>query len=708
MDDFYWGLERIQIDEPVYDNDPNKLLVNGDGVHAYVFDTGVNLRHEEFAGRVGVSYDASNFAACNPANAIWNPEWDAQCKDVNGHGTHVASTILGATAGVAPNATLHSVNVLKGQFGGTGFAMRWGVEWAIRHYEKELKPNGIPAVACASIQGGASTYNDNLFKKLNDAGIFVAVAAGNKDDDACKYSPGRIGGQELDGTLTVAAANVDDSKALYSNWGACTNIWAPGTGIQAAKHSSNTEMTVMSGTSMAAPIVAGVAALAMEAAADPLYTHSGMTEKKASVVKNWILNTALKDKVVPITAGSAIPVAYAQSWEEAISKSQWSERRTPKAFAAEACDSSNEDCALKITPEQSNVNESPNLFVHVPEYLQDIPPYVEPACENEYDEAVYDEQCPATDTTFCGASMGVAPDGTSLERPFRKATQHCQVGCTCDELVKTTYQSCASAETTYTYSESECAPVYMIDSDEKATSLVGKALTWTPLTGGDGYYPVAIRKDAEISPKTMDTSHWGSLFKSGSTYFWQGKVSCLGPCEVPFPDDGIGMISMPAGKPFKYYGKDYSTVYVHNNGFLQFGYAPYTLTVPNIPNHFTPWAGGPRFAALFADWDKQTIYYSVQEKFTGWATGWRIYAVVITFGAAPVSNKRYASGDNPVPPSAFQIRLLFETQEIEVTYGAVAPQLTAVIGPANATGVVPGFDSESTRPKLPTLALTSA
>ncbi len=230
-----WHLDRadqrtLPLDS-IYDS-----ALSGAGVHVYVIDTGIRYTHEDFGGR---------------ANAVFDNIGDGQNgNDCHGHGTHVAGIIGSSTYGVAKDARLHAVRVLP--CGGSGMLsdIVAGIDW--------LTANRInPAVANISISAaGISPAFDTAVSNSIGSGITYTIAAGNNAWDACSYSPARN-----PGALTVGATTNADVRAGYSNYGSCVDLFAPGHSITSLSHVSDSATRVMSGTSMAAPVVAGVAAL---------------------------------------------------------------------------------------------------------------------------------------------------------------------------------------------------------------------------------------------------------------------------------------------------------------------------------------------------------------------------------------------------------------------------------------------------------------
>ncbi len=235
-----WGLDRIdQTLLPLsgsYTN-PN----TGSGVKAYIVDTGVLTTHSEFAGRI-----ASGFTAVSDANGV---------NDCNGHGTHVAGTVAGATYGVAKLATVVPVRVLDCAGSGYLSSVISGLDWIGTNHLV-----GSPAVVNMSLGGGASSTLDSAVEALVAKGITVVVAAGNSAADACTSSPART-----PGALTIAASNSTDGFASFSNFGSCVDLIAPGVSITSAWIGSSTATAQISGTSMASPHVAGLVASAMTA-----------------------------------------------------------------------------------------------------------------------------------------------------------------------------------------------------------------------------------------------------------------------------------------------------------------------------------------------------------------------------------------------------------------------------------------------------------
>jgi subtilisin family serine protease len=257
-----WGLDRLDaasgLDQSYAYNHTGK------GVTAYVIDTGVVASDSDFGGRASVAFDATG----------------GDGKDCNGHGTHVAGTIGGTKYGVAKDVTLKAVRVLDCQGSGTDADVVAGMDWVAQNAQK-------PAVANMSLGGGKSATIDAAAKKLTDAGVFLAVAAGNDGADACDGSP-----SGADGVLAVAASDKTDASASFTNHGKCVKVYAPGVDITSDWLSGGTK--TISGTSMATPHVVGVAALYKEANGDG----------SQATVTDWITSHAVKDAITSVPAGT--------------------------------------------------------------------------------------------------------------------------------------------------------------------------------------------------------------------------------------------------------------------------------------------------------------------------------------------------------------------------------------------------------------------
>lgn len=274
-----WGLDRVDQRSLPLDNMYRYDSKAGAGVDAYIVDTGINLNHEDFAGRIFNGYNFHD----NTPNA----------DDDNGHGTHCAGTVAGSQYGVAKKANLIAVKTL-GRFGSGNLAnVAAGVNYAVSQHQSK---NNARSVVSMSLGGGASTIIDNAVKAAWKAGLVVVVASGNSNTDACASSPARV--SEV---ITVNAANINDRRASFSNYGPCTEIFAPGQDITSAWIGSAKAINTISGTSMACPHVAGAAALILangnsspDAVKNQLLTcatKNAVADHKGDASNNLLLNT---------------------------------------------------------------------------------------------------------------------------------------------------------------------------------------------------------------------------------------------------------------------------------------------------------------------------------------------------------------------------------------------------------------------------------
>lgn len=231
-----WGIDRIDQRTLPLDGD-YKFNNNGTGVTAYVIDTGIRLDHQEFAGRASFGFDS----------------FGGTGNDCNGHGTHVAGTIGGTNYGVAKNVKLKAVKVLDCNGSGSTSGVIAGVEWVMNN-------RTLPAVANMSLgMNGISTVMDTAVMNMISAGVPTAVAAGNSNVDACGASPARA-----TTAMTVGATKNTDARSSFSNYGTCVDWFAPGENIDSAWITDPASTRTLSGTSMASPHTAGVAALYLQ------------------------------------------------------------------------------------------------------------------------------------------------------------------------------------------------------------------------------------------------------------------------------------------------------------------------------------------------------------------------------------------------------------------------------------------------------------
>jgi subtilisin family serine protease len=225
-----WGIDRIdQRNRPL--SGTYTYTTTASTVYAYVIDTGIYASHSQFGGRASNVYDALG----------------GNGTDCNGHGTHVAGTIGSTTYGVAKSVRLRGLRVLNCSGSGATSGIIAAIDWV-----RVNRTN--PAVANLSLGGGYSSTLNTAINNLANSGVFVAVAAGNENQNACNVSPASAAS-----ATTVAASTSTDAKASYSNYGSCVDLYAPGSSITSTWLNGGTN--TISGTSMASPHVAGVAAL---------------------------------------------------------------------------------------------------------------------------------------------------------------------------------------------------------------------------------------------------------------------------------------------------------------------------------------------------------------------------------------------------------------------------------------------------------------
>lgn len=285
-----WGLDRIdQEDLPldnVYNADSGGAIVN-----AYIVDTGIRISHEDFQSRAVHGYDLV--------------DKDDDSTDCEGHGTHVAGTVGGTKYGVAKNVKLHGVRVLDCNGSGSYSNVIAGLEWVVKNHVK-------PAVINMSLGGPPALTIDNAVDAAVQAGITVVVAAGNSNLNACNSSPARVAS-----AITVGSVTNSDVRSSFSNYGSCLDVYAPGSDIKSLGISSDTSTATHSGTSMASPHVAGVAALYLSK-----YPEASPEEVRARIVNgavagkisdagsgspNLLLNTSFVPSGGPVPSPSPLP-----------------------------------------------------------------------------------------------------------------------------------------------------------------------------------------------------------------------------------------------------------------------------------------------------------------------------------------------------------------------------------------------------------------
>ncbi|MFB8247543.1 S8 family peptidase [Streptomyces sp. NPDC055952] len=264
-----WGLDRLDQADTAGDGKYTYPDGAGEGVTAYVIDTGVRITHKDLAGRATSGFDAVDN--------------DNDASDGNGHGTHVAGTIAGTAHGVAKKAKIVAVRVLDDSGSGTTEQVIAGIDWVAKNHQG-------PSVANMSLGGGADPAIDEAVKKAIAAGVTFGVAAGNESSDAGQGSPARVAE-----AITVASSTKDDQQSDFSNFGSMVDIYAPGSDITSAWNDSDGGTKTISGTSMATPHVVGAAAVYL----------AGHQDATPDQVAKALTDGAVPDKISNPSQGTA-------------------------------------------------------------------------------------------------------------------------------------------------------------------------------------------------------------------------------------------------------------------------------------------------------------------------------------------------------------------------------------------------------------------
>ena len=266
-----WGIDRIdQRNRPL--SGTYTYTTTASSVYVYIIDTGIYTSHTQFGGRASNVYDA----------------FGGNGQDCNGHGTHVAGTVGGSTYGVAKAVRLRGVRVLNCSGSGSWSGIIAGMDW--------VRNNRVnPAVANMSLGGGYSSSVNTAANNLANSGVFVAVASGNSNANACNYSPA-----SASAVTSVNASTSSDAKASFSNYGSCTHLYAPGASITSAWIGGTSATRTISGTSMASPHVAGVAAL----------YKATYGNASSSTIRSWLINNSTTGVITGNPSGTANRLLY--------------------------------------------------------------------------------------------------------------------------------------------------------------------------------------------------------------------------------------------------------------------------------------------------------------------------------------------------------------------------------------------------------------
>jgi subtilisin family serine protease len=257
-----WGLGRIS-----QRSLPNQGMyeynsARGASVTSYIIDTGIMCTHNDFSSRCTYGFDATG-----EGNG-----------DGNGHGTHVAGTVGGTTYGVSKNTRLVAVKVLNRQGSGSTSGVTAGI-----NYVANAHGGGAKSVANLSLGGGFSQALNDATNAAVANGVHMVVASGNSNANACNFSPASAAN-----AISVNSMTNTDARSSFSNFGTCTHIFAPGSNILSSWIGSNTATSTISGTSMAAPHVAGVVAEMIEVPGAPQSPSAVRAELQKDATQNVI------------------------------------------------------------------------------------------------------------------------------------------------------------------------------------------------------------------------------------------------------------------------------------------------------------------------------------------------------------------------------------------------------------------------------------
>jgi subtilisin family serine protease len=266
-----WGIDRIdQRNRPL--SGTYTYTTTASGVYVYIIDTGILTSHSQFGGRAANVYDA----------------FGGSGNDCNGHGTHVAGTVGGSTYGIAKGVRLRGVRVLNCSGSGSWSGIIAGMDW--------VRNNRVnPAVANMSLGGGYSSAVNTAANNLANSGVFVAVASGNSGANACNYSPA-----SASAVTSVNSSTSSDARSSFSNYGSCTHLYAPGSSVTSAWIGSTSATRTISGTSMASPHVAGVAAL----------YKATFGNASSSTIRTWLINNSTTSVISGNPSGTPNRLLY--------------------------------------------------------------------------------------------------------------------------------------------------------------------------------------------------------------------------------------------------------------------------------------------------------------------------------------------------------------------------------------------------------------
>lgn len=664
----------------------NELVFSGEHVHLFVIDSGVNHRHDAFLqvenrnpqriGRGVNAIDPNNLRKCFPPNRM------GPCDDTNGHGTHVAGVAAGNLYGIARKAIVHPIRIGKDQRGTiSSDAVNFIVAEMWKVQQRDPDAYGIAIFSQGTTGGTYSQDVERLLDYLLENKISVVASAGNAAADACLASPNRMVGRRP--IVVVGATNVDDSQAYYSNYGSCISVHAPGTGIYGPdkwRTGGSTGYVTYRGTSQACPVVAGIMALAAEAMIEEKQHGNGQAPTPGSLLR-WLKETAEANKVQGLEPNANIPDEYYEKIKRNFDPKHrefWNAMNKPRGVPVRKFRGKNYFAKIpqiyqkKRTARQLAVRRAHRF----PRELADATD----AAENEVgvcDHTVleYEGACPPRERVICGSADGVAPDGTQLLRPYRKAVIACSAGCSCNAsaLGAVSYHSCAADACDYAYTGEPCNVVFNVTTPAEARDLSGVQLLFEPLPDGTGFYEPVVTRNRKIEAGLADTA--AGTFTRGMRRFEYDEPTSLSMCE-----QDVFKVSM--GSNFPFLGDEFDTIDIAANGYVGFshGEPPEIVSEATAASHFSA-SKGRSFSLMLADLSPTAVYVAhVDEQLDETTT--EPYATAVTFLNAPLAY------DETAVPCTVQGLFVHETGAVTLTFGGVSESLDAYIGPSDGTAAI--------------------
>eukprot|EP00316_Scyphosphaera_apsteinii_P022984 CAMPEP_0119314936 /NCGR_PEP_ID=MMETSP1333-20130426/34111_1 /TAXON_ID=418940 /ORGANISM="Scyphosphaera apsteinii, Strain RCC1455" /LENGTH=1402 /DNA_ID=CAMNT_0007320141 /DNA_START=74 /DNA_END=4282 /DNA_ORIENTATION=- len=722
-----WHLDRLKAGytSVKYPKDPDKLkaLFNGEGVHVFVIDSGIQVNHQEFGCdkgpknencRVGFGYNGFTKKECTPTK---NKASMNDCMDEFGHGTHVAGIVAGNTVGVAPGVILHPVKMFEGA--STSYdVMLGGVEWTIRKAKKMME-SGTPVSVQCSFGVVQNEAIDNLFKKVVQNGIPLVVSAGNMGTDSCGRSPAGL--SDKNQVITVGAATAVDTLGRFSGWGTCVTVFAPGVNIWSTWVGSKEAYKTDTGTSMAAPMITGLLAVWFQAAGGNVknarqarwLVKQGSRAAMEDLNVEKLLGNERANAVKSSKLGDSISLVEAEENSDLQQRLQASTQKigTYRLPGHDiTCNTQLQECNIEGRLRQRQLQQQEGIERALAQQraklmLRSSGGIHKRMMLHQTGGCTFRErralaECPALGSLVCGFPSSVrSPDGSLVNRPFVVIEHKCAAECDCgdDESdVQYTYESCVRGVSQnhfdYIYTNKSCTQVYAINEHEASSKWSGLSLTWQPLDAELG--EPDFRLDEQVVKRYMDTTIDGSHTLMGM------HLTNSKPMVLFLGDDSSIKVSLPSETTFPFYGEAYKTVILHANGYICFDEKALTNAVnaPTAINHFSP-QKGKCFSPLFADFTNSRVILThvfheskaedpvLKSHPVPWAT-------FISYENVKVDCEEDRE------TSTFQARLDYTSGEITVTYDTLARVLDAYIGPSGGAGVPPGFAPGNVSRKL--------